>query len=545
MKIRSIDQMPPITGISLICLWLILWGCVTLTRPLLPIDETRCVSVAWEMWQSGNFLVPHLNGIPYSHKPPLLCWLILSGWKLFGVNEWWPRLLPPLFGLGCLFLTSLLARNLWPDKPDIASRAPHILLGCVLWTLFTTVVMYDMLVVFFVLISLLCLYNAAGRRSRYWLWLAAGASLGLGILSKGPVTLIPYVMAAVSVPWWRKNASGKDHVQFVGGVILSLILAAAISLAWALPAAQSGGPEYAKSILWGQTAGRFAESFAHGRPWWWYVPMIPVILFPWTVSPLFWRNIRKLDLSDSGIRFCLSWLIPSLIVFSIISGKQVYYLLFLFPAFALLAARFTTGSSAGRFDLMPLAVFLVTVGVLLMVIPAVHCGISLPPWVAKVSPIYGLILILAGLFAGWLPVRTAGTVVWGSTLCMIFTVCMIHAAVFSQARPYYDIHPIALLLKDMEKKGHPLVHVNTYYGQYHFMGRLEKPLDETDYIHEAPTWLKKHPEGRVLAYFRKWPASVPSGLTPEYVRPYMGKYAVILRSRSWQTAGGAVKRHTP
>ncbi len=59
MKIRSIDQMPPITGISLICLWLILWGCVTLTRPLLPIDETRCVSVAWEMWQSGNFLVPH------------------------------------------------------------------------------------------------------------------------------------------------------------------------------------------------------------------------------------------------------------------------------------------------------------------------------------------------------------------------------------------------------------------------------------------------------------------------------------------------------
>ena len=106
MKIRSIDQMPPITGISLICLWLILWGCVTLTRPLLPIDETRCVSVAWEMWQSGNFLVPHLNGIPYSHKPPLLCWLILSGWKLFGVNEWWPRLLPPLFGLGCLFLTS-------------------------------------------------------------------------------------------------------------------------------------------------------------------------------------------------------------------------------------------------------------------------------------------------------------------------------------------------------------------------------------------------------------------------------------------------------
>jgi len=532
MKIHSINRMPSITGISQICLWLILWGCVMLTRPLLPIDETRCVSVAWEMWQNGNLLVPHLNGIPYSHKPPLLCWLILAGWKLFGVNEWWPRLLPPLFGLGCLFLTSFFARNLWPDKHDIASRAPHILMGCVLWTLFTTLVMYDMLVVFFVLISLLCLYNAAGRSGRYWLWVAAGVSLGMGVLSKGPVTLIPYVVVAVSVPWWSKNASGKDHVQFIGGVILSLILAAAISLAWALPAAQSGGSEYAKAILWGQTAGRFTGSFAHGRPWWWYVPMIPAILFPWTVSPLFWRNIRKLDLSDSGIRFCLSWLIPSLIIFSIISGKQVYYLLPLLPAFALLAARFTTGSSAGRFDLMPLAVFLMTVGLLLMIIPAVHCGISLPPWVAKVSPIYGLVLIVAGLFTGWLPVITAGTVVWSSALCIVFAVGMVHAAVFSQARPYYDVRPIASVLKQMENKKYSLAYVGVYYDQFHFLGRLDQPLETIRTFDQVPLWLKDHPQGYILAYFREWPTPVAPGLTPKYVWPYMGKYAVIFRSQS-------------
>ena len=36
------------------------------TRPLLPIDETRYASVAWEMFTHGSWLVPHLNGAPYS-----------------------------------------------------------------------------------------------------------------------------------------------------------------------------------------------------------------------------------------------------------------------------------------------------------------------------------------------------------------------------------------------------------------------------------------------------------------------------------------------
>ena len=51
-----------------------------LTRPAMPIDETRYLAVAWEMWQSGDYLVPHTNGLPYSHKQPLLFWLINFGW---------------------------------------------------------------------------------------------------------------------------------------------------------------------------------------------------------------------------------------------------------------------------------------------------------------------------------------------------------------------------------------------------------------------------------------------------------------------------------
>src|SRR6218665_1598985 len=43
-------------------------------RGPLPVDETRYLAVAWEMWDRGSFLLPLLNGEPYAHKPPLLFW---------------------------------------------------------------------------------------------------------------------------------------------------------------------------------------------------------------------------------------------------------------------------------------------------------------------------------------------------------------------------------------------------------------------------------------------------------------------------------------
>ena len=91
-------------------------------RPAWPIDETRYLAVAWEMYTGGDLLVPHLNGNPYSDKPPLLFWLVNAGWRLFGVSEWWARLVPCLFALGSLLLTARLARRLWPDREDVARR---------------------------------------------------------------------------------------------------------------------------------------------------------------------------------------------------------------------------------------------------------------------------------------------------------------------------------------------------------------------------------------------------------------------------------------
>ena len=81
---------------------LLAWAAVALVSIFLhgpvPLYSTRSLAVAWEMWDRGSWLVPLFNGAPYSHKTPLLPWLIHLGWLVTGVSDVWPRVLMVLLG---------------------------------------------------------------------------------------------------------------------------------------------------------------------------------------------------------------------------------------------------------------------------------------------------------------------------------------------------------------------------------------------------------------------------------------------------------------
>jgi len=421
--------------------WVALWGvlvAVALTlRPLLPIDETRYLSVAWEMWLRQDWLVPYLNGSPYPDKPPLLFWGILLGWRVFGVNEWWPRLFPPLAALLCVFLLVRLARRLSTD--DLTGRAVPLLSG-LLWVTYSTLVLFDALLTACVLLALVGVADAAsGKPGRGWLFYGMG--VGLGLLAKGPVVIVHVLPVALLAPWWTVSAPLRRGRWYVG-LVAAVALGAAIGLAWALPAGARGGPAYREAILWEQSAGRIAHAFAHRRPWWWYLPLLPLVLFPWALWPSLWRSFAELRRGPPQVptRFALSCLVPGLIIFSLISGKQVHYLLPLMPAFAILAG--TAIATRPR----PIALSLV-------------------------SPV---LLIVAHLAA-------AAPLAWR-----------------------YDLRPAAAEAKDAERAGRPVAYVGGYEGQLHFLGRLERPLEEVK-LADVGRWRAAHPGGLVL--FRKTPAS--------------------------------------
>ncbi|MEI7700289.1 MAG: glycosyltransferase family 39 protein, partial [Planctomycetia bacterium] len=93
-------------------------------RPLLPVDETRYLTVAWEAHERQDFLVSHLNGETYAHKPPILFWLINIVWSLTGVSTLAGRMVAPAAGLACLMLSYRLAWRLCPERPAVWQAAP-------------------------------------------------------------------------------------------------------------------------------------------------------------------------------------------------------------------------------------------------------------------------------------------------------------------------------------------------------------------------------------------------------------------------------------
>lgn len=464
------------------------------SRPIMPIDETRYVGVAWEMWLRGDFLVPFKNGAPYSHKPPLMMWLFQAGWAVFGVNEWWPRLVSPLVSAATLLLTLGLARRLWPDRPGLGSTSILILASCLLWTVFSTMAMFDILVALFALLGMHgTLLAAEGKSGRGIVVL--GAAIGLGILAKGPVILLHVLPVALLAPWWNP---GLRWARWSGGILAAVVIGAAIALAWAIPAGLAGGDEYRQGIFWGQTARRMVESFAHRHPVWWYLPHLPLMFFPWAVWPGLWRALHKFlrkDL-DRGGRFCLAWMLPVIAIFSFISGKQMQYLLPVFPAFALLAARAIADEEDVKGLWLPALMVLAMGGAVLVMgrkgLPLESVAESLATW-----PV--VLLMLAALAAYPLGRRLAKPVPALAWLGVALT-ASVQLAYFRPLHAAYDIRPMAEAIHQAQLGGHVVAHDGTYHDQYQFAGHLQAPLVEIESTETLMSWLARHPDGYAMVY---------------------------------------------
>ncbi len=516
-------------GLLWASLWALFVGVALLTRPLLPVDETRYLSVAWEMWRRGDFLVPYLNGDPYSDKPPLLFWLMHAGWWLFGVNEWWPRLIGPLFGALALILTARLGGRLWSDLRPLPSRAAGLLAGTILWLLFLTVVQFDLLLVVATLLGMLGLLRAARAEGAFWrAWAGVGLALGLGGLAKGPVILLHVLPAALLAPWWLRGASHPAWPRWYAGIAFAVVLGVGATLAWALPAAQAGGEAYRNAILWGQTAGRLRDSFAHAEPWWWYLAVLPPALLPWVAWPRLWRSARACGcLGESAGRFLIAWAVPVLILFSLVSGKQVKYLLPIVPALAIMAARWLVGAPGfeGRERLVVPGLGLLTLGLVIATVGWVPAA-KAPAWLSAVHPAWGLLLVLLGALALRLPPQPSRRLVPAITLAATVGVGGLHLALAEAVGQAYDLSEVARRVAAYQAEGRPVLNVGKYHGQYQFLGRLTHPLEEAD-SDAALAWAKQHPDGYLILY-QSGRKPVPPGA--EYSQAYRGDRVSLWRS---------------
>jgi len=306
---------------------------------LWPPDEPRFAQVAREMMQTGDYLVPRVNGLPYKEKPPLLFWAQALLAIPFGdVTEVPARLPSALAGIATVLLTYLLVTKLYDRRT--AFWAALILTTTQRFWWQARFGQIDMLLA-------ACLTAAF---LFFWLWhmerldrylVGFYLSIAAGVFAKGPPAVIFPILMALTFFWKRKQERKQMHLIFGMAVVVFLIAA------WLVPArvavsveSASGAGGSIASNLFRQTIGRFFLGVSHANPPWYYVLNLPVDLFPWSLF-LPWTVVwvwqrRK---SSQGMRFLLSWILPAFVFFSICIGKRAIYLLPLYPAFAALLAR--------------------------------------------------------------------------------------------------------------------------------------------------------------------------------------------------------------
>ncbi len=464
-----------------------------LMRPLLPIDETRYVAVAWEMWLSGDYLVPTKNFALYTHKPPLLFWTINMVWAVTGVSEIAARLVGPAYALATVVLTGALARRLWPQDAGIGGRAMLALAGLIPFAIYGSSTMFDAMLAAATVLGLIALISAIQTGAWRW-WAVIGVAIALGVLAKGPVILLHLLPAMVTVPFWARGRSVIGARQVALGCLLALGVGIALVCLWLVPAIISGGPEYRDAVLWSQSAGRVTQSFAHARPIWFFAAALPLMLFPWIWVPFIWRAAFRGNWSEPGMRLAVIWAMTAFVLFSLISGKQLHYLIPEMPAVALIVARLLR--DAPRFRLIPALIPMV---LLALVVILAASGLVPLGKVAQLIDPNSMLLAMGFLLLAfcWLAMQLGG--LKGGLALTLGCVASLNLLIgLTSSYKIYDTHHIADVIAPFQDEG-----IASYglggHAQFNFAGRLTKPVVDIPAPDKMTEWMDQHPQGVIIA----------------------------------------------
>jgi 4-amino-4-deoxy-L-arabinose transferase-like glycosyltransferase len=446
-------------------------------RPMMPTNETRYLGVAWEMLTGHHWLVPFQNGVPYSHKPPLLFWLINLVW-LPGISEYAARLVAPALSILALWLTGRLADRMRPGG-QFGNAAIVILGTMVPFYFFGGETNFDGILMLAMVTCAAALWRIGTTPApRLSHWLAFGVALGFGVYAKGPVIFVHALPLVLAMRWWA--GPGRFSVT---GLLAALLVALGLVALWLVPAFITGDATYREEILWTQSAGRVVNSFAHAEPWWFYGAVLPMLLFPWIAIPGFWRS-RPLDHVE---KFALAWFLGPFILFSLISGKQPDYLLPAMPAAALLLAN-RWPLRRGR----PWIVAAVLVGVMAVVL-------ALPTGVLGQQVSDFLDLPLAFVILVPLVLALAVLMRWPGLVWL--TVPALALALNTA----YFIGPAGKIMSPKEiagiiaeRDGSVGYAGSDYRGDFHFAGRLQAPLTLLPDDAAIAAFVQANPEGLIV-----------------------------------------------
>jgi len=302
--------------------------------PLMEPDEGRNAEVSREMLDSGAWLVPTLNGLPYLDKPAFFFRAVAMSISLFGLNEMAVRLPAALCGLGILGMLFAFCRRQYGEP--VASLAILVAATAPLFFSLSRLVLMDTMLGFFICASIFSAYLAeevAGRTRRLW-YLASAIAAGCGTLVKGP---IGFILPALIVSVFNRLDGRRGAIRRCFSPLNVIVFFAVVS-PWFVALCRRH-PDFLYYGLVEESFRRFTTGggFRHAQPFYYYLPVVIAGLFPWSLLLpesilLAWKSRSRWTSPD---RLFLVWTIVTVAFFSMSTAKQPDYVL---PAIVALAA---------------------------------------------------------------------------------------------------------------------------------------------------------------------------------------------------------------
>lgn len=305
--------------------------------PLMEPTEARNAEVARAMLESKSFVVPVLEGEAYLDKPPLLYWCLMGLFGPLGGTDLVARILPTIW------CTASVVLVWWWLRRESGSKAALFgglsLLFLIPFVHYGRLLTMDGLLGMWLLAAWVAVFGAVHAKKISWTsWFLAGMSLGMAGLTKGPVAFVLFGLMAAPLILWDERLR-KPGLS--GWCLLSVLGLAPLAF-WAL-LVERVHPGFIADFLFTHHFVRFADPIDHAEPFWFYLPYVTLLAFPWSLGAVgamivYVRSpkARKPELpSVAGV--AMVGLFTGLFFFSIAGCKRPSYLVPLFPYLAMLS----------------------------------------------------------------------------------------------------------------------------------------------------------------------------------------------------------------
>ena len=334
--------------------------------PLTDTTEARYAEVARKMVELNDWITPWYDyGVPFWAKPPLSTWFTAASLKLFGINEFAARL--PYF-----LLALLIAWLMWNWTRRRSAReallAVGLLSGTMLYFIASAAVMTDLALVLGTTLAMRGFWTAfeepaLARPNEKWLLFA---SLGIGMLAKGPIAV---VLTGVPIVLWAVVTGNVfatfKRLPWIRGTLLTLAIA--LPWYWIAEIRTPGfweyffiGEHWKRFTVTGWTGDKYGTAHATARGAIWLLAIAACL--PWTALLPFMVIGRKVAIvlpaatptpaerteKHSRRLYLLAWAISPCLFFTMSGNILWTYVLPALPALAMLAGGWLAADARVR-----------------------------------------------------------------------------------------------------------------------------------------------------------------------------------------------------